>query len=85
MLMRYNGEPSWVLGLDVPYMQLFALYVRDTLGLDSHGFPPIPPLFPAVPLYTASLPEKEKLCTMEHLVAATGKRKPSRLKGTGEK
>jgi hypothetical protein len=59
--MRNNGEPSWELWFDEPYVLLFALYLRDTFGLDSHGFPPIPPLFPVVPLQTASLPEQEKL------------------------
>ncbi len=59
--MRNDGEPSWELHLDEPYVLLFALYLRDTLGLDSQGSPLTPPLFPAVPVHTASMPEKEKL------------------------
>lgn len=49
------------MNIDEPYVLLFALYLRDAMGLGSQGFPPIPPLSPAIPLLIASIPEKEKI------------------------
>lgn len=58
--MQYHGTPGWKISVDEPYLLLFALFIRDAVGLSGEEFPSLPPLFPVVPPLAESVPDREK-------------------------
>jgi hypothetical protein len=51
---------SWNISIEVPYLVLLALYIRDALRLHPHVTPLLPPLEPSVDVLDISTSEQEE-------------------------